>query len=97
MELIGTIKEILPERAFKNEKGEYLIRPIILEISEDGTRLDGRAFCLRHTLAVELWGDMAKGFNLPLGQRVRMGVRFAARVHDGRAYQSISSNYISCI
>lgn len=97
MELIGTIKEILPERVLKNDRGEYLIRPIVLEMTEEGTRLDGTGFSVRHTLAVEIWGEMAKGFNLPAGQRVRVGVKFSARVYEGRAFQSVSTNFISCI
>ncbi len=97
MEILATIKNVLPVVSGSNDRGEYTIQPLEIEIQESYMKADGSNSIISHALLVDLVGENAKGFNLPVGTRVKMNLRFMLREYQGKKYQRISSSYIYCV
>ena len=97
MEILATIKNVLPVVSGSNERGEYRIQPLEIEMQESFLKTDGTTSVILHSLMVDLLGDNAKQFNLPVGTRVKMNLRFMLREYQGKKYQRISSSYIYCV
>lgn len=97
MEILATIKNVLPVVSGSNERGEYRIQPLEVEIHESYLKADGSNSLIIHALMVDLVGENAKSFNLPVGTQVKMNLRFTLREYQGKKYQRISSSYIYCV
>lgn len=96
MEILGTIKDVLPLIEGNNERGDYHIQPIIINVQETITKADGSIMTYDNDIIVEIVGESAKGFNLPVGTRVRVNLRFSVRDYNGRKFQKITSRIIYC-
>lgn len=94
MEIQGKIKEILPKIEGKSERGDFCIQPILVEVEESFTRADGSQNSFVNEIIIELSGDNAKNFNLPVDTTIKLSLRFYVREYQGKKYQKISSRYI---
>ncbi len=94
MEIQGKIKEVLPKVEGNNERGDYCIQPLVVEVIESFTKADGSLFSTQNYILVELSGDNAKSFNLPVETTIKLSLRFYVREYNGKKFQKISSRYI---
>lgn len=97
MEVIANITNVHPLISGSNDRGEYRIQPLEIEVQESYLKADGSTSIIQHALLVDLIGDSARNFNLPVGTKVKMNLRFQLREYQGKKFQRISSNYIYCV
>lgn len=94
MDIQGKISAVFPQIQGTTEKGEYHIQPIQLDVEESFIRTDGSTAVVPHQILIDLTGDNAKNFNLPVGTTVKMNITFRVREYQGKKFQKISARYI---
>jgi len=94
MKINATIKQVFPAVSGKNNNGEYKYVPIVIEWNEQVMKRDGTLFEIPQELYINIMGSMAVNFTLPVGAKVNIDVRFRTRLHEGKVYNSVNSNFI---
>jgi len=94
MKINATIKQVLPAVSGTSEKGEYKFVPIVIAWEEQFVRRDSTIYNLEHSLVVNIMGQYANNFSLPVGARVNIDIRFNTREIGSKVFNSVTSNFI---
>lgn len=96
MKIDCRIKSIGEHRSGVNAKtgNMWYAQSIEIEWQESRTRNDGTIYAIENSLMVDIVGDYAKNFNLPVGQAVCIDIRFETTEWNGRRLNNIRSSFI---
>lgn len=96
MKIDCKIKSIGELRSGVNAKtGEtWHFLPLEIEWQEPRQRNDGTVFGVNCSLVVDVTGEQAKNFSLPIGQSVTIDVRCSVTDWQGKKFNSIRSSFI---
>ena len=96
MKIDCTIKSIGECRSGTNATtgAKWYVRPIEVEWQENRTKGDGSFYAIDNALKVDIWGEQAAKFTLPVGANVTLDVRFNLHEFNGNTYNSVRSTFI---
>lgn len=94
MKIDCKIKSILEPRSGVKEEKQWYLQPIVVEWQESKTRNDGTIYAVDQSLMIELTGEKAKNFTLPVGTNVTVDVRFETHEYLGRTYNGVRCGFI---
>ena len=67
---------------------------IEVEWKETRQNREGSVFQIDQSLVVGLWGDIAKNFNLSVGQNIVLDISLSTHEYGGRKFNDVRSNFI---
>lgn len=96
MKIDCTIKSIGECRSGTNASTgmQWYVRPIEVEWQEQRTKGDGSIYAIENSLKVEIWGDHASNFTIPIGSNVTLDIKFAIHEFNGKTFNNIRSTFI---
>jgi hypothetical protein len=95
MERIVIIDKVFDKRTVTSKNGSFEVQPLLLSETEKKVTASGAEYENKQSYYVELCGNSATSFALPVGTKVRANLLFSAKESNGRVFQSIKTFYIN--
>ena len=95
MERIVIIDKVFEKRTVTSKNGTFVVQPVLLSETEKKVTASGAEYENKQSYIVDLCGNSASSFALPVGTKVRANLIFSTKEINGRVYQSVKTFYIN--